>query len=79
NWELSSDRANASRRALVQGGLPAERVARVVGMADREPLIADQPASPRNRRISIVLLREQKPAGRTVQAAAADDGAAARR
>ncbi len=79
NWELSSDRANASRRALVQGGLPAERVARVVGMADREPLLADQPTSPRNRRISIVLLREQKPAGRAVQAAADNGSSIARR
>ena len=78
NWELSSDRANASRRALVQGGLPAERVARVVGMADREPLLADQPASPRNRRISIVLLREQPPSARSIQAAADGDGGARR-
>jgi chemotaxis protein MotB len=60
NWELSADRANASRRALVASGLPAERIARVVGVADRDPMVADQPNSPRNRRISMVLLRADK-------------------
>jgi chemotaxis protein MotB len=68
NWELSTDRANASRRALLAAGLPADRIARVVGMADKDPLIADQPASPRNRRISIVLLKEPKPPGSLAQA-----------
>lgn len=58
NWELSTDRAQASRRVLVEDGLPAERIQRVMGKADREALIANDPASPRNRRISIVLLRE---------------------
>lgn len=62
NWELSADRANASRRALVAAGLPAERIAKVVGVADRDPMIADQPNSPRNRRISMVLLHEAKTA-----------------
>lgn len=62
NWELSTDRANASRRALIAAGLPGERIAKVVGAADRDPLIANQPDSPSNRRISIVLLRESKPA-----------------
>ena len=61
NWELSTDRANASRRQLVESGLPLERIAKVIGIADREPLIENQPGSPRNRRISIVLLREAKP------------------
>ena len=61
NWELSAERANASRRELAAAGLGPERIAKVVGMADREPLIADQPTSPQNRRISIVLLREAKP------------------
>ena len=58
NWELSTDRANASRRALVGAGLPASRIVRVVGKADQEPLVADDPFSPQNRRISIILLRE---------------------
>jgi chemotaxis protein MotB len=67
NWELSTDRANASRRQLVESGLPLVRIAKVSGVADREPLIEAEPGSPRNRRISIVLLREAKtPAMRTL-------------
>jgi chemotaxis protein MotB len=65
NWELSADRANASRREFIADGLPAARIARVVGLADQQPLVPDDPTSPRNRRISIVLLR------------AANEGAAA--
>ena len=58
NWELSSDRANASRRTLMDAGVPANRIARVSGLADTEPLITEDPSHPSNRRISIVLLRE---------------------
>lgn len=58
NWELSSDRANASRRALLQAGLEPERIAKVAGRADTDPLIMDDPSNPGNRRISIILLRE---------------------
>lgn len=58
NWELSSDRALATRRVLVAAGVPAERVERVVGNADTEPLLKNDPTNPRNRRITIVLLRE---------------------
>ena len=57
NWELSADRANASRRALIELGIDPKRLARVVGMAAQEPFVADDPKSARNRRISIVLLR----------------------
>ena len=57
NWELSSDRANASRRALIAEGLPAERIVRVVGKADQDPLVKTDPFSAQNRRISILLLR----------------------
>ena len=60
NWELSADRANASRRELINDGVPPERIDKVVGLADRDPLVPDDPRSPRNRRISIVLLREAK-------------------
>jgi len=68
NWELSSDRANASRRALIAAGLSPERIAKVVGEADRDPLVAGDPTSPRNRRISIVLLRTtQPPPGKLAQ------------
>ena len=59
NWELSADRANASRRALMNAGLPAARIERVVGRAEQEPLLPHDPLSPRNRRISIILLSDQ--------------------
>ncbi|GAB4364162.1 MAG: flagellar motor protein MotB [Kiloniellaceae bacterium] len=58
NWELSTDRANSSRRALIAAGLPASRVASVVGRADQEHFVPEEPNSPRNRRISVVLLRQ---------------------
>ena len=57
NWELSSDRANASRREFLADGLPANRIERVGGVADQDPLDKNDPAAPHNRRISIVLLR----------------------
>ncbi len=57
NWELSTDRANASRRMLIESGLSPDRIAKVIGKADREHLFPDDPTSPRNRRIGIVLLR----------------------
>ena len=60
NWELSTDRANASRRALLELGLPMERIEYVAGRAAQEPLLPDDPTNPRNRRISIILLREAK-------------------
>jgi chemotaxis protein MotB len=58
NWELSTDRANSSRRGLIDAGVPATRISYVVGKAEQEPLISDNPFDPRNRRISIVLLRQ---------------------
>ncbi|MGB0720010.1 MAG: flagellar motor protein MotB [Bdellovibrionales bacterium] len=59
NWELSTDRANASRRVLEQADIPTERLNNVVGKADTEHLLPDDPSSARNRRISIILLREE--------------------
>lgn len=58
NWELSADRALASRRILLQAGVTDQRMARVSGKAGTDPLILDNPQDARNRRISIVLLRE---------------------
>ncbi len=57
NWELSADRANAARRALIELGVDPARLARVVGRAATEPLLKDNPKDAKNRRISIVLLR----------------------
>ncbi|UDF33394.1 UNVERIFIED_ORG: flagellar motor protein MotB [Shinella sp. XGS7] len=56
NWELSADRANASRRELVVGGLPEARVLRVQGLASSKLLDEKQPESPLNRRISIIVM-----------------------
>jgi len=56
NWELSSDRANASRRELLAGGLPEDRVLRVLGLASSSLFEKDDPDSPTNRRISIIVM-----------------------
>ena len=56
NWELSADRANASRRELVAGGLTEERVLRVLGLAFSQPFNRKDPAEPQNRRISIIVM-----------------------
>lgn len=61
NWDLSTDRANASRSELNVGGVSKKRIARVVGVADKDPYVKDNPKDPRNRRISIVLLRRAIP------------------
>lgn len=58
NWELSTERANAARRVLEQTSIPEDRLYRVVGKADTEHLVPDNPLAPQNRRISIVLIRE---------------------
>ncbi|MFL6661576.1 MAG: OmpA family protein, partial [Rhizobacter sp.] len=56
NWELSADRANASRRELIAGGLPDERVLRVQGLASSALFDPKDPLSPANRRISIIVM-----------------------
>jgi len=59
NWELSADRANASRRELVAGGLDSARLLRVTGMGDRVPMPGSRPGDPVNRRIALLVLSEQ--------------------
>ncbi|QJQ96563.1 MULTISPECIES: flagellar motor protein MotB [Halomonadaceae] len=56
NWELSTDRANASRRELVAGGLDPEKLLRVAGLGDRVPMADSDPRDAHNRRISLVVL-----------------------
>jgi chemotaxis protein MotB len=56
NWELSADRANASRRVLVAGGMEETRVVRVVGMASAVSLHKSDPHDAMNRRISLIVL-----------------------
>ena len=59
NWELSADRANSARRALVAGGYDEDRVARVVGYASSALFDRDDPLNPINRRIDIVVLTKK--------------------
>jgi chemotaxis protein MotB len=59
NWSLSLDRADATRRVLVAAGLDSARLATVTGKADTDHLFSDEPRDPRNRRISITLLRKE--------------------
>ncbi len=56
-WELSADRANSARRMLSTTQLETERVVKVQAMADKELLVPQEPNSPRNRRITIIILR----------------------
>ena len=58
NWTLSTARANVSREYLVKAGVDEPRIARVSGLSDRDPFVPADPKDPRNRRISIVLLRK---------------------
>ena len=59
NWELSADRANTARRGLLSGGYPAEKIAKVEGFADSQPFAPDYPLDPVNRRIAIIVLKQQ--------------------
>ena len=56
NWSLSAGRAEATRQELLRNAVAADRFRRIEGVADRELLIAGNPADPRNRRISILLM-----------------------
>jgi chemotaxis protein MotB len=57
NWSLSAGRAEATRQALLRQGIAETRFRKIEGVADREPLVRDKPEDPRNRRISILLMR----------------------
>ena len=59
NWELSADRANASRRELVAAGMPDAKLSRVVGLAASDLLEPDNPRAPANRRITITILTRE--------------------
>jgi len=59
NWELSADRANASRRELEAAGMPDAKLARIVGLADSDLLEPDNPRADVNRRITITVLTQE--------------------
>ncbi|WP_336043136.1 flagellar motor protein MotB [Pseudooceanicola nanhaiensis] len=55
NWELSADRANATRRVLIDTGVNPSRITRISGLADTMPILGTDPAAPENRRISVTV------------------------
>ncbi|MEO7775777.1 MAG: flagellar motor protein MotB [Steroidobacteraceae bacterium] len=59
NWELSADRANAARRALIEGGLAPEKIARVVGLGSAVLFDKKDPMNPINRRISLIVMTKK--------------------
>ncbi len=79
NWELSADRANASRRELVSGGLEEGKIMRVVGLGSAVPFNKDKPDDPVNRRISIIVMNKKaeeainKEAGNQIEATTAKE------
>jgi len=83
NWELSADRANASRRELIVGGMADAKVLRVVGLASAANLDKADPFNPINRRISILVMNKRteesviRDGGRQIEVGAEDDAAAA--
>ncbi|MBV6869656.1 flagellar motor protein MotB [Xanthomonas euvesicatoria] len=73
NWELSADRANAARRALVAGGMSDAKVTRVVGLSSSVLFDKTDPQNPINRRISIVVMTQD---AENAALAGADQGVA---
>lgn len=69
NWELSADRANASRRELIVGGLDVDKIIRVVGLSSAVLFDKNDPFNPINRRISIIVMNKK-----TEDAASKDGG-----
>lgn len=69
NWELSADRANASRRELIAGGMSEDKVVRVVGLSSAVLYNKEDPLNPVNRRISIIVMNKK-----TEEAARHDGG-----
>jgi chemotaxis protein MotB len=59
NWELSTERANASRRELIAGGMREDKIIRVEGLGATQLFDPDNPLNPMNRRISIVVMTQE--------------------
>lgn len=59
NWELSADRANASRRELILGGMAEDKIVRVVGLSSAVLFNKEDPLSPSNRRISMIVMNKE--------------------
>jgi chemotaxis protein MotB len=76
NWELSADRANASRRELIVGGMEDAKILRVVGLASSVPFKEAKPTDPVNRRISIIVLNKRTEDAITKEASGTTDSGA---
>ena len=63
NWDLAANRANVTRRLLIEGGLTEARLRSVAGLAEREPLLPEDPQAAANRRVAILLLRQNPAPG----------------
>ncbi|OGS90513.1 MAG: flagellar motor protein MotB [Gallionellales bacterium GWA2_60_18] len=59
NWELSADRANASRRELIAGGMAEDKIVRVVGLSSVVLFKKEEPLNPVNRRISMIVMNKK--------------------
>lgn len=59
NWELSADRANASRRELIAGGMEESKIVRIVGLSSAVLFDKKEPLNPVNRRISIIVMNKK--------------------
>ncbi len=77
NWELSAERANASRRELVHGGMQEAKVLRVVGLSSAVPLDKSDANNPINRRISIIVMNRRTEQSITGEGPQAEVGSAA--
>jgi chemotaxis protein MotB len=77
NWELSADRANASRRELVIGGLEDGKILRVVGLGSAVPFNKQDPNDPVNRRISIIVMNSRAEEAITKEAGSQIEGSTA--
>jgi chemotaxis protein MotB len=58
NWTLSTERADSTRQIMQGAGISSNRFSRIEGVADTAPHVPDNPADPRNRRISITVLNQ---------------------
>ena len=76
NWELSADRSNAARRALINGGLDAAKIARVVGVSSTVLFNQTEPTDPINRRISIIVMNKAAEDAARSDGEAVEDAAA---
>lgn len=59
NWELSTDRANSTRRILIKSGMSKDKILRVMGGADTDLLDKKNGGNPANRRIEIIVLTDK--------------------